>query len=305
VCGRGAEGIKCALSNGSSFGGVSVWQASFSDAAGWTAAQYYSTIRFSDLNSDGKADVCGRGIEGMNCALSNGSSFGGVSIWSLFFSDANGWTAPYYYSTIRIVGRVLCGRGAAGIYCAFSNSLDRFENLTLESSNESDAAGWTLPQYYKTMQLTRDFKLAERGSAGIYTSSLTPLPLPDQLSISSVAEINVRRAALINKVWNRATVDTVQGVDDDALLPESAIDVQPHPQGVTVRRYKINMPTSGGSPVPGVPDGPTLVQGLADHYIPNSGSKKLVILNPGHTCSYSPPQPPNFRIKIQRPSSSS
>jgi hypothetical protein len=278
VCGRGAKGVVCALSNGGSFGGVSVWESSFSDANGWAAAQYYSTIQFSDIDGDGNKDLCGRGVAGIQCALSTGGSFGLVTVWESSFSDANGWAAPHCYSTIRIVGGVICGRGAAGIYCAFSNSKDRFANLGLESSNESDANGWNQPQYYKTIQLTRDFKLAERGSVGIQSGPLFP---PDQVSISSVADLNARRAALIKKLWNRTTVDTVEGVDEDA--PPEIIDVQPLPPGVTVRRYKINMPTSGGSPIPG---GPAVVQGIADHFIPSGGSQKLVILNPGHACRY-------------------
>jgi hypothetical protein len=278
VCGRGPAGIVCALSSGSSFDDLSVWQPAFSDSRGWTAAEYYSTIQFPDVNGDGKADLCARGAGGIVCALSSGSSFDNLSFWQTAFSDANGWTDPRYYSTIRIVGGVLCGRGPAGISCAFSNSTDQFANMEPESSIESDANGWTQPQYYKTIHLTRDLKLAERGPDGIRTG---PVFHSDRVSISGVAELNARRTTLISKVWNRMTLDTAEGVDED-VTPET-IDVQPLPPGVTVRRYKINMPTLGGSPIPG---GPALVQGLADHFIPPGGSQKLVILNPGHACNY-------------------
>src|SRR5262245_37426901 len=110
------------------------------------------------------------------------------------------------------------------------------------------------------------------------TQPMSPI---DQLSIFSVEDLNARRKALINKVWNRTSVDTVQGVDEDA--PPETIDVQPLPPGVTVRRYKINMPTSDAAPGS---RGPSLVQGLADHFIPSGGSQMLVILNPGHACRY-------------------
>jgi hypothetical protein len=62
----------------------------------------YSTIRFPDLNGDGLADVCGRGIAGIDCALSTGTGFGLVATWQASFSDANGWNSgPQYYSTIQ------------------------------------------------------------------------------------------------------------------------------------------------------------------------------------------------------------
>jgi hypothetical protein len=103
VCGRGNAGIDCALSNGTSFGAISVWQPSFSDAAAWNSGpQYYSTIQLVDVNGDGKVDVCGRGNAGIDCALSNGTSFGAVSVWQPSFSDAAAWNSgPQYYSTIQ------------------------------------------------------------------------------------------------------------------------------------------------------------------------------------------------------------
>ncbi len=79
---------------------MSVWQSSFSDANGWNAAPYYSTLRLVDVNSDAKADVCGRGLFGIDCAVSTGTSFGASNLWQASFSDANGWNAAPYYSTI-------------------------------------------------------------------------------------------------------------------------------------------------------------------------------------------------------------
>src|SRR5690606_8023468 len=62
VCGRGAGGIWCAASTGSSFVDIALWNSSFSDANGWNAGpEYHGTLQFPDVNGDGKADVCGRG----------------------------------------------------------------------------------------------------------------------------------------------------------------------------------------------------------------------------------------------------
>ena len=77
----------------------------FSDAAGWSAGPwYYATIRFPDVNGDGRADVCGRGAGGVVCALSTASSFtpAVAPLWAGAYSDAGGWAAgPQYYGTIQ------------------------------------------------------------------------------------------------------------------------------------------------------------------------------------------------------------
>jgi hypothetical protein len=70
----------------------------FSDANGWSAAQYYSTIDFPDVNGDAFADVCGRGSAGVWCAISNGTSFGTATQWTGNFDDALGWNGAQYYS---------------------------------------------------------------------------------------------------------------------------------------------------------------------------------------------------------------
>jgi hypothetical protein len=98
LCGRGSAGIYCALSTGAGFGAVTLWQASFSDANGWkSGSEYYSTIQFPDVNGDGRADVCGRGIAGVYCAVSYGTGFGAVTLWVANFSNAAGWNAGPEY----------------------------------------------------------------------------------------------------------------------------------------------------------------------------------------------------------------
>jgi len=165
VCGRGSNGIDCALSNGSGFDNYSLWQSDFSDANGWTGQQYYSTIRFIDVNGDGKADVCGRGSTGIDCALSNGTSFGTATLWQQGFSDSNGWNAgPQYYSTIQFADingdrrADVCGRGSTGIDCALSNGTS-FGTATLWQAAFSDANGWSSAQYYSTIRLPDPLEL--------------------------------------------------------------------------------------------------------------------------------------------------
>jgi peptidoglycan/xylan/chitin deacetylase (PgdA/CDA1 family) len=67
ACGRTPEGIVCALANGHGYLAPSIWLPEMSDAAGW--APHGATITLSDVNGDGRADVCGRGPDGPVCAL--------------------------------------------------------------------------------------------------------------------------------------------------------------------------------------------------------------------------------------------
>src|SRR5262249_16909413 len=131
VCGRGATGILCALSTGSSFGTPTWWSTNYGDPDGWnTGPEYWSTIRFPDINGDGEADGCGRGSGGVLCALSTGSSFGTPTWWSTNYGDAVSWNSgPEYWSTIRFDdvngdGKAdVCGRGSGGVLCALSTGL--------------------------------------------------------------------------------------------------------------------------------------------------------------------------------------
>lgn len=164
---RPANGILCALSSGSVFSTPRAWNpdviTQFSNTNGWQSSpSYYGTIRFPDLNGDGKADVCGRGGAGVWCGLSNGNSFAPVTLWqrdpSSAFSDGNGWNTEQYYGTISYAdvngdGLLdLCGRGSSGIYCAL-NLGTRFGSSALWINYQySDAAGWNTASHYSTIR---------------------------------------------------------------------------------------------------------------------------------------------------------
>lgn len=75
VCGRAptGTGIICALNNGVKdnvqFISPVFWTTNqYTDAFGWRAPEYSSTIHFADINGDGAADVCGRGRAGFIAA---------------------------------------------------------------------------------------------------------------------------------------------------------------------------------------------------------------------------------------------
>jgi hypothetical protein len=171
VCGRASDGIHCALSNGTSkFGTVSTtpWSSYFSNANGWNIEEdYWGTIKYADVNGDGKADVCARQVNGVVCAISTGRGFSSAVLWDTAFTNAAGFTGPSYWTTISFPdvdsdGRAdLCGRSAAGMYCAFSNAsnsnfpvgTNSFINGRIWSDSVSDANAWgSSPAYYRTLR---------------------------------------------------------------------------------------------------------------------------------------------------------
>lgn len=156
VCGRGSDGIRCGLSNGSSFASLTVWEPSFRDANGWAAdPAVFATIQYPDIDGDGKADVCGRGPGGITCATSTGKTFRPASRWTAGFADP-AFGVQAYASTIQFPdlngdGKAdVCGRGKEGVYCALSTGL-AFGPLTLWQGQLGDADGWAGQTYGGTI----------------------------------------------------------------------------------------------------------------------------------------------------------
>lgn len=182
VCGRRADGIYCAVASSSAFQNWTRWiSTTFTDAAGFAANQYGSTLQLGDINGDGRADICGRGAAGLSCALSTGTAFGSAKLWSSNsdFSDADGWgSEPGKYGSIDL-GDVngdgkadVCGRAAIGVVCALSNG-SKFGGKAAWKTNEyTDAVGWSPEQHGATVQLAdlngdRKADVCGRGSSGI------------------------------------------------------------------------------------------------------------------------------------------
>ncbi|MCP3105381.1 FG-GAP-like repeat-containing protein [Myxococcus sp. K15C18031901] len=161
ACGRAPDGIVCALFNGSAFGALQTWASDFRDDMGWAPARYGSTLRFADLNADGKADVCGRGVNGLRCLVSNGTAFVNGTNWSWpAFADVEGWhTSRARYRSIQLAdvdgdGRAdACGRNATGIVCAFSDGAIFDRTRHVYNSDFIDANGWGLDKYGSTVML--------------------------------------------------------------------------------------------------------------------------------------------------------
>ena len=93
-CGRSKDGIFCGRMTERGLDPMKKWSRGddFGDAAGWANdVGYYDTIRYGDVNGDGRADVCGRSREGVVCALSDGQRFLKATLWQPEMSDAAGW----------------------------------------------------------------------------------------------------------------------------------------------------------------------------------------------------------------------
>jgi MYXO-CTERM domain-containing protein len=122
VCARDAGGMACWLWTGAGFD-RRVSGPPLSDADGWTASGRYRTLRFADVDGDGRDDLCARAADGLRCWLAGVAGFTTV-LRGPAWTDAAGWAAPGYGDTIRLGGPP-AGRapaaaddGAAGCGCA-------------------------------------------------------------------------------------------------------------------------------------------------------------------------------------------
>ncbi|WP_437592049.1 RICIN domain-containing protein [Sorangium sp. So ce1000] len=166
VCGRASGGIVCALSVPlqDHFDTATTWLSTeFTDAKGWSAEAYGTTIQLGDIDGDGRADVCGRGLRGIHCAVSDGDSFIHSHWWSQDFSDAAGWGAQRSrYGSLRLADfdgdgfADLCGRAASGLVCAFSQGGTSFDRIRPIMPREyTDALNWDEDRYGTSLQFAR------------------------------------------------------------------------------------------------------------------------------------------------------
>ncbi|MEO8877029.1 MAG: VCBS repeat-containing protein, partial [Polyangiaceae bacterium] len=189
VCGRASTGVVCEISNGSGFP-KEIAGPAWSDASGWNAAQYYTTLQFADINGDGKADLCGRAAAGVICELSDGNSFP-TEVVGPDWSTAGGWDAAEYNSTIGFAdldddGKDdICGRGWAGVQCALSTGT---AFAAAEPGPEwSDPNGWGDEPHYASIRYD---------GARLHPAKLaTPLPDGGAGSAGAGGSVEVSAAA--------------------------------------------------------------------------------------------------------------
>ena len=101
LCIRANAGVVCHALHDGEF--VRITGPEWSDDAEWQGAAYFHSFSLADVNADGMADWCGRGVTGWRCALSDGAGFSGE--WALDeFTSAGGWDALKYRATLLSAG---------------------------------------------------------------------------------------------------------------------------------------------------------------------------------------------------------
>ncbi len=153
ACIRGASGILCARFDGAAFAAPFAGP-EWSDDAGWGDLKYFSSVRFADVDGDGKADACARGVNGLRCALSTGTGFG-AEVLANWMKDADGWNLERYHATLRVAdvngdGKAdLCARAALGVRC-YGFEGGAFAQV-LAATALADSAGWSDAGRYETI----------------------------------------------------------------------------------------------------------------------------------------------------------
>ncbi|MCB9508164.1 MAG: VCBS repeat-containing protein [Myxococcales bacterium] len=132
VCARVREGVACARNEGGEFGPLTLgFTTDLRDDGGWNEPSLGATLRFGDVDGDGRPDLCARSYVGVFCAPGAGDgTFGTFRYWGthpdLEFDAA--WVGlESYWSTLALVdydrdGRAdVCVRSPAGLLCGHSN----------------------------------------------------------------------------------------------------------------------------------------------------------------------------------------
>lgn len=154
ACIRTAEGVSCSLFSDGAFGPEFAGPA-LRDDSGWGDPSNYATMRWGDIDGDGRADLCARANAGIRCWRSTGDGFGD-SIVGPPLDDDSGFDRPMYYSTIRLLdldgdGRDdLCARWNDSVRC-YPSTGDSFGDA-IDGPPLSNDSGWSAPHYYGTIR---------------------------------------------------------------------------------------------------------------------------------------------------------
>lgn len=163
-CARQADGIYCAYWQTKGFVDFALRLPAFRDVDGWSLPAYGSTVQLGDIDGDRRADVCGRGREGVFCATyaPDQRAFVNFSLRTkgADFSDAAGYaSARSRYRSLRLVDvngdgfADVCARAAAGIECALNTRDGHFAAATTWSraGDFSDERGWLEDSWGETL----------------------------------------------------------------------------------------------------------------------------------------------------------
>ena len=156
----------------------------WTDTNGWSVPQCYLTIHAADINGDGIAELVGRGASGIDvlaAAASPSSGWQQLATAGCSMSDANGWNAAPYYTTLQLAdyngdGRAeLAGRSVTGLQIwSFDASGATWSDISQAGAGWTDANGWTAASSYATIHsgdINRDgqAEIIGRVSDGVQT----------------------------------------------------------------------------------------------------------------------------------------
>jgi hypothetical protein len=156
VCGRAGAGIVCHRSDGGRGFGVAVEGPALADDAGWADPDNYATLRFGDVDGDGRTDLCARANAGVRCWPSTGAGFG-PAIEGPALSDDAGYTRISQFATLRLAdvtgdGRAdVCARDAERFRCWPSTGTGF--GTALDGPPLGDAQGWADPSNFGTIRM--------------------------------------------------------------------------------------------------------------------------------------------------------
>jgi len=219
ACARRSDGVWCAINNGSgNFGAATTWTSEYSDAAGWNEPQYGRTIQFGDISGDGRADLCGRSIYGVRCALANatGTAFEISRFWTSSFNDGEIYDdSPSYYLTFALADvngdrfADACSRSDDGLRCAINTTTGDLGTAIRVSDEVSYDKGWGDEAFGSTVtfgDINGDGRAdaCGRGGASIVCATATWAPEGDQ-------DFALPFATLANSSTDAFTIDNGWG----------------------------------------------------------------------------------------------
>jgi murein DD-endopeptidase MepM/ murein hydrolase activator NlpD len=145
--------IECHLSSGHGF--TRTLAGPDYERAGFDDPSRFSTLRFGDLDGDGRADVCLRERDGVRCWTSDGAGFP-ITLAGPPLSDDAGFDRAPYFTSVRLADvdgdgrRDLCARDAAGLRCWISTGRGFEEGPFLPEL--ADARGFSAVEHYGTLR---------------------------------------------------------------------------------------------------------------------------------------------------------
>jgi hypothetical protein len=153
LVGFGYNGVWVALSDGvDGFDPMSMWTTNFNySGEGWRVEMHPRML--ADVNGDKKDDLVGFGYNGVWVALSTGTGFAPMSMWTTNFNySQEGWRIekhPRMTGDMNGDGKEdLVGFGYNGVWVALSDGVDGFDPIYMATTNFNySGEGWRVEMH--------------------------------------------------------------------------------------------------------------------------------------------------------------